>query len=502
MQEKKGFLGRIDRPIFTVSAGITMIFVMWALIWPKEAENTFTAVQKLLGGNFGWSYLIFVASFVIFTFATAFSKYGAIRLGKDDEKPEYSTWSWFAMLFAAGMGIGLVYWSVAEPMMHYIDPPFGAPESAESAQIAMRYVFFHWGLHPWAIYAVVGLAMAYSQFRKGLPSLVSSTLYPLLGEEGIRGAWGKIVDILSVFATIFGVATSLGLGALQISSGLNYVYDLPKGTLTAIILIVVIVFLYITSAVTGINRGIKFLSNLNMLLALGLMSFVIIAGPGRFILDIFTNTIGSYLQHIVQMSFWTDPFGTKPGWVSGWTVFYWAWWIAWGPFVGAFIARISRGRTVREFVLGVVLTPTLMSFLWFAVMGGSAMQMEVLGHGGIAAQGAKDISTALFVMLQHLPWTTLTSTATMFLITVFFITSADSATFVMSMMTSGGDLNPAAGLKIIWGIIEGAVAITLLLAGGLKALQTASIASAFPFMLVMIAMCVALAKSFRSEFPK
>ncbi|MHB8074356.1 glycine betaine uptake BCCT transporter [Desulfosporosinus fructosivorans] len=502
MSEKKSFLGKIDRTIFSVSAIIMVLFVVWTLLQPKVAGATFSAVQKFITLNLGWSYLLGVTFFLGFAIFLALSKYGNITLGKDGEKPEYSTWSWFAMLFAAGMGIGLVFWGVAEPMSFYSGPPYGEPNSIQSAQIAMRYTFFHWGLHPWSVFAVVGLSMAYFQFRKGLPALVSSTLYPLIGEKGVNGWIGKLVDILAVFATIFGVATSLGLGAMQIATGLNYAYGLPTGMTTTVIIIIVITALFITSAVTGIEKGIKFLSNTNMVLIALIVGLLIIVGPTRFILNGFTETIGSYLFNIVQTSFWADTFGTNPGWVGGWTIFYWAWWVAWGPFVGAFIARISRGRSVKEFILGVVIAPTLMSFVWLAVMGHSALYIDVVQHGGIAAQVAKDASTAVFAMLQYYPLTGLLTFLTTLIIAIFFITSADSATFVMAMLTSGGELNPSAGLKITWGLIVGAVAIALMVAGGLGALQTASIAAAFPFMIVMFAMSASLIKAFQKEDKK
>ncbi|OLN32066.1 glycine betaine uptake BCCT transporter [Desulfosporosinus metallidurans] len=500
MSDKRSFLGKVDRPIFSISVIIMVVFVLWTLLQPKTAGDTFNAVQKFITDNFGWSYLLGVTFFLVFALYIAFSKYGNITLGKDGEKPEHSTWSWFAMLFAAGMGIGLVFWGVAEPMDHFTTPPFGAPSTIESAQTAMRYTFFHWGLHPWGIFAVVGLSMAYFQFRKGLPATMSSSLYPILGEKGVNGWIGKAVDILSVFATIFGVATSLGLGAMQIATGLHFAYGLPTGMTTTIIIIVVITILFIISAVTGIEKGIKFLSNINMVIIFLILACTLIVGPTRFILNGMTETIGSYLQNIVQMSFWADTFNTNPGWVGGWTIFYWAWWVAWGPFVGAFIARISRGRTVREFIVGVIVAPTVMSFLWLAVMGNSALFIEIFNQGTIAAQTAKDSSTAIFAMFQYMPLTGVLTTLTTLIIAIFFITSADSATFVMAMFTSGGELNPGAGLKITWGVIEGAVAIALMLAGGLSALQTASIAAAFPYMIVMFAMAVALIKAFKTEF--
>jgi len=499
MSEDKSFLGKIDRPIFSISAIIMVLFVVWTLLQPETASATFNAVQKFITDNFGWSYLIGVTFFLGFALYLAVSKYGKITLGKDGEKPEFSTWSWFAMLFASGMGIGLVFWGVAEPMYHFSGPPYGEPSSIESAQIAMRYVFFHWGLHPWSIFAIVGLSMAYFQFRKGLPALVSSTLHPLIGDAGIKGWVGKLVDILAVFATIFGVATSLGLGATQIASGLNYSYGLPTGMSTTVGIIIVVTILFILSAVTGIDKGIKFLSNTNMILIAIIVGFMLIVGPTRYILNGFTETLGSYLQNIVQMSFWADTFKTNEGWVGGWTIFYWAWWVAWGPFVGAFIARISKGRSVKEFILGVVIAPTLMSFAWLSVMGNSALFIDVVQKGGIAGEVSKDMSTAIFAMFQYYPMAGILTILTTLIIAIFFITSADSATFVMAMLTSGGELNPKAGLKITWGVIVGAVAIALMVAGGLGALQTASIAAAFPFMIVMFAMLVAIIKAFRKE---
>jgi glycine betaine transporter len=331
--------------------------------------------------------------------------------------------------------------------------------------------------------------MAYCQFRCGLPALVSSTLYPLIGEKGIRGWIGKLIDILATFATVFGVATSLGLGAIQINSGLNYVSGVPKADYVSVLIICVITVLFILSAVTGIRKGIKFFSQINMALVFFLMMVIVFGGPTKFILDNLTNTIGGYFQNIIQMSFWTDPYGVNPGWVGSWTIFYWAWWIAWAPFVGAFIARISRGRTVREFIWGVLIAP--------------ALYVEV-NKGNIAPQVSKDVGVALFALLHNLslPFPTLLCYIAIVLIAIFFITSADSATFVMSMLTSGGNLEPPSVVRIIWGVIEALVAIALLAAGGLTALQTASIASAFPFMLVMIVMCVAILKSFRQELGK
>lgn len=502
MGQEKGFLGKIDRPIFLISSVIAVFFVVWTLLMPEAAGDTFNTAQKFIADNLGWSYLLGVTGFVLFAFIFAFSKFGRITLGKDGDKPEFSTWSWFAMLFACGMGIGLVFWGVAEPMTHFGNPPYGEPSSVESAQIAMRYTFFHWGIHPWSVFAIVGLAMAYFQFRKDAPGLISSTLLPILGEKGANGWIGKLVDILAVFATIFGIATSLGMGAMQISSGLNFAYGVPSGISTQVILIVVITSVFIASAVTRIERGMKYLSNMTMILAFAILAFLLFVGPTRFILNGITETLGSYFQNVVQMSFWADTFNSKPGWVGGWTVFYWAWWVSWGPFVGTFIARISKGRTVREFILGVVIAPTIMSSLWMGVMGYSALNIDILQNGNIAAQVANDVSTAVFAVYETLPFSGILTILTTLIIATFFITSAQSATYVLAMLTAKGDLNPTSGLKITWGVVEGAVAIALLIAGGLGALQTASIVSAFPFMLVMFVMVASIIKAFSKEFEK
>lgn len=493
----KRVLGNIDPVVFWVSAALSGVLVLWGVASPKGLETAVNGILKFLIDNFGWSYLLGVMVFLVFVVGLAFSKYGSIRLGKDNEKPEYSTFAWFTMLFSAGMGIGLVFWSIAEPIYHYTGPPFGEAGTPEAAEIAMRYTFFHWGLHPWAIFVVVGLALAYAQFRKGLPGLISSTLHPVLGDK-VNGPWGKSVDILAVWATLFGVATSLGLGAMQINSGLNAVFGIPDVPTVTLIIIAVVTGLFILSAVSGINRGILWLSKINVTLVIVLLLFLLIVGPTRFIANLFTDSIGGYFQNILRMSFWTDPVNQK-GWAGGWTIFYWAWWIAWAPFVGGFIARISRGRTIKEFLIGVLFAPTLFSFIFLAVFGGTGLHLEMFGGGGISEAVNANLASALFVTLGKLPLGMIMSIIATVLIATFFITSADSATFVMSMLTSRGNLDPNAALKITWGLLEGAVAGVLLFTGGLKALQTASIAAAFPFMIVMFFMCYALYKAVKAE---
>ncbi|KUO51721.1 MAG: glycine/betaine ABC transporter permease [Desulfitibacter sp. BRH_c19] len=489
--------GKIDPIVFYVSLVLCMIFVAWGVISPANLNSVSGAVLNYLIANFGWLYLLSAFIFLIFVIYLAVSRYGTIKLGKDNESPEYSTFAWLAMLFTTGMGIGLVFWSVAEPMTHYINPPMGEGGTTEAAGMAMKYTFFHWGLHAWAIFALVGLALAYFQFRKGKPGLISSVFYPILGDK-VDGPIGKTIDILAVFATIFGLGTSLGLGTQQINSGLEYLYGIPNSPMVNIIIIVVITTIFTGAAIVGIEKAIALIAKLTVYGAIGLLVFLILFGPTRFIFNIFSETLGSYLGQIIPMSLWTDAIEQK-GWSGGWTIFYWAWWIAWGPFVGQFIARISRGRTIREFVLGVLLVPTVFSVLWLSVFGGSGLFLEIVGGVDISTAVNNDMASALFVTLSNFPISSITSVLAILLISAFFITSADSGTFVVGMLTSKGSFEPSNWVKGIWGTILGGVAAVLLLSGGLGALQTASIVSAFPFMLVMLVMMYSLLKAFSEE---
>ncbi|MBZ4688054.1 MAG: choline/carnitine/betaine transporter [Clostridiales bacterium] len=483
--------------VLVLSLILSGLFLLWGAILPDNLSTTASVVLSIFINNFGWLYLLSVAVFLIFCIVLAVSPFGKIKLGKDDEKPEHSTFSWFAMLFTTGMGIGLVFWSIAEPMYHYTSPPYGVASSPESATLAMRYVFFHWGLHPWAVFALVGLALGYFQFRKGLPFLVSSIFYPILGDR-IYGPIGKTVDILAVFATLFGLATSLGLGTMQINSGLNYLFGTPNTPIMNLFIVIVITVVFTIASITGIEKGIKFIANWTVYFAVALMLFLFVTGPTRFILNIFTDTIGSYLQNIVHMSLWTEPI-KQSGWLGSWTIFYWAWWIAWGPFVGQFIARISRGRTIREFILGSIFIPSLFSFIWLSIFGGTALKLEIFDGAGIANAVSSDIASALFITLQKLPLAQITAPIALILIAGFFITSADSGTFVVAMLTSNGSQEPKKSLSALWGTILGGIAAVLLVTGGLQALQTASIASAFPFMLVMLVMIYSMIKGLQSD---
>lgn len=491
--------------VFYISLVVALLFIIWGVIpkdtWPNWNLNNVTSnIQGFIVSKFGWFYLLSATAFLSFAIFLIVSKYGNIVLGKDGDKPQYSYITWFGMLFSAGMGIGLVFWGAAEPISHFHNPPIDGLSESEAAKVAMRYSFFHWGLHPWAIYAILALALAYFQFRKEVPGLVSGILQPIFGDK-MKGGWGTFVDFIAVFATIFGVATSLGLGAQQIGSGISYLFGVKNGFSLELIIIIIVTVLFLTSAMTGLDKGIKILSNTNIVLAILLMLFLLFAGPTNFIMNFFTNTLGGYIQNLPSMSFRMAPFSESgTSWLEGWTIFYWAWWIAWAPFVGTFIARVSRGRTVREFVTGVLLVPTVFGGLWFSVFGGSAISLEI-HHGVDVASIIADYGTevALFSVLEQFPLSFITSTLAILLISTFFITSADSATFVLGMQTTGGNLNPENKVKFIWGIVQSATAAILLWQGGLGALQTASIIAAFPFAIILILVIFSLTKAFREE---
>jgi glycine betaine transporter len=490
--------------VFFVSLFISVLFIIWGIIPENKLPHynlasVSSALHSFIIEKFGWFYLLSATGFLVFSISLIFSRYGHIKLGKDDDQPEYSYLTWFAMLFSAGMGIGLVFWGVAEPMYHYYGPPVGEGETASAARAALRYSFFHWGLHPWAIYAVVALGLAYFQFRKGTPGVISQILRPLLGDK-IDQKTGVIIDTIAVYATIFGVATSLGLGAIQISGGLSHlVTSISNNVTTQLIIVVIVTILFMLSAQTGLNRGIKLLSNINVILAVALLLFLLFTGPTNFIMDVFTMTIGNYVQNLPSMSFKLSPF-EQNNWSQSWTIFYWAWWIAWAPFVGTFIARISKGRTIREFMLGVLAVPTVFGALWFSVFGGSAIYLEMFANAEImSVMNESGMETALFYVLEHFPLGSIMAGLAIFLICTFFVTSADSATFVLGMQTTNGSLNPPNSVKFTWGIIQSAAAAILLWSGGLQALQTASIIAAFPFTIIMILMVFSLIKSFKKE---
>ncbi|MEN3277199.1 MAG: glycine betaine transporter [Massilia sp.] len=481
-----------------LSAGFILAVVSWGILAPASMAAVFDTLLAALTRNFGWFYLWVVLGLVLFAAFVAFSRYGNLRLGSEDDEPEFSVGSWFAMLFAAGMGIGLVFWGVAEPVSHYgTAPPGIAAQTPEAANAAMRYAFFHWGIHPWAVYSVVALAIAFFQYRRGGIPLIS-TVTSALPWRPVRAMAG-LFNGLAVVATAFGVAASLGVGALQINNGLNAVFGIGGGKAAQVAIIAVTTVVFVGSAVSGVDKGVRILSNLNMVLAGLLALAVFLLGPTVAIIDTFSNTLGSYFSELVRMSLRSTPFRDS-SWVGNWTIFYWAWWISWSPFVGLFIARVSRGRTIREFILGTVLAPSLAAFLWFSIFGGSALYMEIWQHVPLTEAVKADVATALFTMFDALPFGAAMSVLATVLVFIFFVTSGDSAVLVLGMMSTGGNPNPPRRVKIVWGVLIAGIAASLLLAGGLEAVQTATILFALPFAVVIILMVVSLWRALAEDW--
>ena len=484
-------------PVFWASLALVLPFVLWGALSGASLAGAAEAARSFLVDSFGWFYLLSATVMLVGVVALGASRYGRLRLGADDERPEYSTGAWFAMLFSAGMGIGLVFWGVAEPVAHLADPPTAAPGGADAAREAMRYSFFHWGLHPWAIYAVLALGIALARFRRGEPGTVAAALRPLLGRR-VEGGWGHAVNTVAVVATVFGVATSLGLGAAQVNGGLAAVdAGVPVGAGVQVGIIAVVTVLFLVSALSGLGRGIKWLSSANVVLAGALLLFVLFAsGSANALVGVFTTTLGGYLTELPRMSLQTGPFdGARSEWINGWTVFYWAWWMSWSPFVATFIARISRGRTVREFVVGVLAVPTLLSGLWFAVFGGAGLLAERDG-AGLSALGTE---SQLFGLLDTLPMGSVAAVAAVLLIVTFFITSADSATFVLGALSTRDGADPSRTVTVVWGLVISASAAVLLLGGGLSGLQTAAIVGAFPFAVVLLAALASVVVAVRRD---
>ncbi|MFJ6592296.1 BCCT family transporter [Streptomyces violaceusniger] len=496
---------RTDRVVFGVSAALTLAFVIWGSVASDTLESVSDSMLSGLIHNGGWAFVLAASGFVIFALWLAMSRYGKITLGQEGEEPEFRTVSWVAMMFSAGMGIGLMFYGVSEPLSHFVSPPPGTDPSsaAEKMQTAMSTTLFHWTLHPWAIYAVVGLAIAYSTFRRGRRQTISAVFTPLIGSKNANGWAGRVIDILAIFATLFGSAASLGLGALQIGSGievLGWKSDVGTGLLVAVIAILTVAF--IASAVSGVAKGIQWLSNINMVLALFLAVFVFVAGPTIIILDLLPTSIGSYIGDLPQLVGRTEATGGKSvaDWLSSWTVFYWAWWISWTPFVGMFIARISRGRTIRQFVGGVILVPSTVSLLWFAIFGGSSMKLQAAGRLGKESTPEGQ----LFGVLDQYPIAGVMSVLVMVLVGIFFVSGADAASIVMGTLSQKGAFEPTRFVVIFWGVITGAVAAVMLLIGGgggdaLTGLQNLTILVAAPFTLVMVGLCWALLKDLRRD---
>jgi choline/glycine/proline betaine transport protein len=487
--------------VFYPVAALILLLVAASFLAPARIDSLFGAAKLWVAEEAGWFTVLSVAGFLVFVVGVAASRMGTLKLGPDHSQPDYGYATWFSMLFAAGMGIGLMYFGVAEPVMHFSAPPVGDPGTVAAARQAMRITFFHWGLHAWAVYAVVALSLAYFAYRHGLPLRIRSALYPLIGER-IHGWMGHAVDAFAVLGTIFGLATSLGLGVIQINSGLNYLFDLRVGTGVQVALIAGITAVATVSVFSGLDRGVRRLSELAMVLGIGLLLFVMLAGPTIHLLQALVQNTGMYVSNVFAMTF--NLYAYEPtGWIGGWTLFYWGWWVAWSPFVGMFIARISRGRTVREFVVGVLLVPMGFTCLWMTVYGNSALYL-ILSGGDTALVDAvaADSSVALYRFLQALPLATITSTVATLLVAVFFITSADSGALVIDMLSSRGEEESPVWQRMFWSALVGTIAIALLVAGGLTALQAGTIAAALPFTVVIILACVGLLRAMRLDVAK
>ncbi|GAA0535212.1 BCCT family transporter [Saccharopolyspora thermophila] len=498
---------RVDRVVFGIAAALALAFVGWGVLRTDSLSTFSSTLLDWLIVNGGWIFVLVASGLVVFALWLAASRYGRIPLGADGEPPEFKTVSWVAMMFSAGMGIGLMFYGVSEPLAHFTEPPPGTvpPGSDAAVETAMATSLFHWTLHPWAIYAVVGLTIAYSSFRRGRCQLISSVFAPLLGRRTASGPLGKLIDVLAIFATLFGSAASLGLGTLQIGSGLKaagWLSDSPDvGLLVAVIALLTVAF--IASAVSGVAKGIQWLSNINMVLAAVLAVFLFVVGPTVFILDLVPAAIGDYFREMAEMMSRTGATGgtAMQEWLSSWTIFYWAWWISWTPFVGMFIARISRGRTIRQFVCGAILVPSAVSVVWFAIFGGTAI--DVQRHGtDLTSVGATEAQ--LFEVLAHFPWATATSVLVMILVAIFFVSGADAASVVMGTLSQRGSIHPRSSVVIFWGAATGAVAAVMLMIGGgsdnaLTGLRDLTIIVAAPFTVVMVLLCAALTKDLRSD---
>ena len=491
----------LNPPVFFGATALIALIVLFSSLWQTQAQQLFAAVQSWIISNASWFYVLTVALVLISLVFLATSRYGEIKLGPEHSRPDYSNTSWFAMLFSAGMGIGLMFFGVAEPLMHFASPPVGDGGTVEAAREAMKLTFFHWGLHAWGIYAIVALILAYFCYRHDLPLSLRSALYPLIGER-IHGPIGHAVDIFAILGTVFGIATTLGYGVLQINSGFHHLFGLPVSTPVQVGMIAVICALATLSVASGLNKGIRILSELNLGLAVLLLLFVLLLGPTAFLLNTLLQNSGAYLAEIVSKTFNLYAYQSSD-WIGGWTLLYWGWWLSWSPFVGLFIARISRGRTIREFICGALLVPTAFTFLWMTVFGDTAIHMVLFqGIDSLTETVKADSSLALFVLLEQLPWSNLLSLLAVCMVIVFFITSADSGALVLDMLASRGNQPSPKWQRLFWSVLIGVVAAVLMLADGLKALQTATIASALPFAVVLLAMLWGLFKALRLDAAK
>lgn len=488
--EKFGPFPRVNRPVFIASALLIVGFIIFGSLFGELAGEVFNQLQSFITHRFRWLFIILMNVAVVFSLYIALSRYGDIRLGHQTEHPEYSLLSWFGMLFSAGIGIGLLYWGTAEPLYHFMSPPTGQAETVETAKQAMSISFLHWGIHAWALYCVVALSLAYFHYRRGLPLSIRSVLYPLIGQK-IYGKWGHVVDTLAVFGTMFGVVTSLGLGAMQINAGFSNVFGIPNNVPVQLCLIAIITAMATLSVMMGLDKGIKRLSDINIVLTVLLLGFMLLFGPTQFIIDSFIENIGNYVSQLIPLGFWSEAY-SNTDWQANWTIFYWAWWVSWSPFVGIFVARISRGRTIREFIFGVLFIPMLLLFFWFTTFGGSAVHMELMGNYGLIEAVKADYGSAIFKLIEYYPLTKPLTLVIVVMIMLWFVTSSDSASLVIDMLTAGGDTNPPKIQRLFWALSQGVIAAVLLVAGGLSALQAVAIIAGFPFAIVVFVMMYCL----------
>ena len=482
------------------AAGFLTVFITLSLVFTEATADAFSTILDFINTKLGWLYILDFNIFVGVALYFAFSRYGKIKLGGPFARPEFSTGAWYAMLLSAGLGIGLMFWGVAEPIFHLSSPPplFDVEAGTGAAgKAALATTYLHWGIHGWALYGLVALALGFFAYNRGLPLTFRSIFYPILGPK-IYGNWGHAIDTLTVVATLFGLATSLGFGAGQAAAGLHKLFGLPEGTGFQILLIAVITGLATISVVAGLDAGVKRLSQINIYLAGAFLIFVLLVGPTLFILSLFTQSLGYYIQVLPEFAFWNEAF-TGTSWQAGWTIFYWGWWISWSPFVGMFIARISKGRSVRELLTGVIFLPSILCFLWMAVFGGSAIDLQLSGERDVATAVNENVATALFDMLEAFPLTGFVSLVGVLLLVSFFVTSSDSGSLVVDHLTSGGKLDSPKPQRVFWAIMEGAVAVVLLLGGGLSALQTAAVATGLPFAVILLVMCWSMKKAFDEE---
>lgn len=496
------FLGKIDHQLFWTTLIIFIITVVVGVLTPHKLASVLKTLQAFITTNFTWYYLLFTASCLMFSIWAALGPYAHLKLGKDDDEPEFSTISWMAMLFSAGVGLGFIFWGIAEPLTHYMQTPYRAePGSAAAVPVALQISFLHWGFHTWSLYAVGGLGIAYFSFRHDQPMTIATSLYGLLGKNTQTSVWSRVANLVTAFATIAGISTALGLGILSIKFGMTHITGVEMTPGITIFVLILFMAAYIASSVSGLKRGLKYLSLVNLWLAFGVIAFIFFAGPTLQLLDLFTDSLGHYLSGFITMTFWSDSMNQayEGEWLGWWTIFYWAFWIAWVPFVGGFIARISKGRTVREFIIWVVLVPSLVMFVCFDIFGGAAILAERSGVVELWKAVQADMGSGIFVLLTAYPFGFFASIMIFISLIIFLITSADSASFLVAMLMSKGELEPKAGMKILWGIVLGTLAIILLQSDGLKALQTASLVCALPFTVVMIAMMVSMVKGFRKD---